>query len=292
MTPRSAPRTFGAVLLGALLAFAIGAGVVVAGLVDLPHTTTSARSAPSTATPASASLPSRSSESLAKLYRSVSDGVAYVQARTAQGVASGSGFLLDTDGHIVTNEHVVEGADAVRVRLGENGSPVDAQIVGADPNSDVAVLKIDAGSVGNAKPLAPGSSNDLQIGQSAIAIGSPFGLQGTLTTGIVSALHRQIQSPSGAVIGGAIQTDAAINPGNSGGPLLDSHGRAIGINAQIATESGTNSGVGFAIPIDTVKKVVAQIESGAIGRRQAQPQPQPVVPGPGGDAGPQILVVP
>jgi S1-C subfamily serine protease len=292
MTSRSAPGTFGAVLLGALLAFAIGAGVVVAGLVDLPHTTTSARSAPSTATPASASLPSRSSESLAKLYRNVSDGVAYVQARTAQGVASGSGFLLDADGHIVTNEHVVEGADAVRVRLGENGSPVDAQIVGADPNSDVAVLKIDAGSVGNAKPLALGSSNDLQIGQSAIAIGSPFGLQGTLTTGIVSALHRQIQSPSGAVIDGAIQTDAAINPGNSGGPLLDSHGRVIGINAQIATESGTNSGVGFAIPIDAVKKVVAQIESGAIGRRQAQAQPQPVVPGPGGDGGPQILVVP
>ena len=265
---------------------------MVAGLVDLPHTTTSARSAPSTATPASASLPSRSSESLAKLYRSVSDGVAYVQARTAQGVASGSGFLLDADGHIVTNEHVVEGADAVRVRLGGNGSPVDAQIVGANPNSDVAVLKIDAGSVGNAKPLALGSSTDLQIGQSAIAIGSPFGLQGTLTTGIVSALHRQIQSPSGAVIDGAIQTDAAINPGNSGGPLLDSHGRVIGINAQIATESGTNSGVGFAIPIDTVKKVVAQIESGAIGRRQAQPQPQPVVPGPGGDGGPPILVVP
>ena len=206
------------------------------------------------------------SDSLARLYRSVSDGVVYVQSNTGQGVASGSGFLLDTDGHIVTNEHVIAGAASVQVRIGDQGSPVDAQIVGADPNSDVAVLKVDPGAIGNAHPLSLGNSDDLQIGQSAVAIGSPFGLQGTLTSGIVSALDRQIQSPSGAAIDGAIQTDAAINPGNSGGPLLNRSGQVIGINAQIASESGTNSGVGFAIPVNTVKKIVSEIENGSLGQ--------------------------
>jgi S1-C subfamily serine protease len=128
----------------------------------------------------------------------------------------------------------------------------------------VAVLQVDPSALHGARPLPLGDSSNVQIGQSAIAIGSPFGLAGTLTTGIVSALDRQIQSPSGRVIDGAIQTDAAINPGNSGGPLLDSRGRVIGINAQIASESGTSSGVGFAIPIDTVKKVVPQIEAGTL----------------------------
>jgi putative serine protease PepD len=275
MQPRSSRRTFGALLLGALLTLAIGAGVIVSGVVHLPERTVATQPAPTAATPTPAKLSSPSSGTLSALYRSVADSVAYVQSNTAQGTASGSGFLLDTDGHIVTNEHVVEGASAVQVRLGEKGSPVDAQVVGADPNSDVAVLKIDAGAVGNAKPLALGDSSALQIGQSAVAIGSPFGLQGTLTTGIVSALHRQIQSPSGVAIDGAIQTDAAINPGNSGGPLLDTNGRVIGINAQIASESGTNSGVGFAIPIDMVKSVAAQIESGQLGQQSQQQQVDP-----------------
>jgi len=208
-----------------------------------------------------------------------------VQSTTADGVASGSGFLLDSQGHIVTNEHVIDGAQNVQVRVGEQGSPVDAQIVGADPNTDVAVLKIDQSAVGNAHPLALGNSDDLQIGESAVAIGSPFGLQGTLTSGIVSALHRQIQSPSGAAIDGAIQTDAAINPGNSGGPLLNRSGQVIGINAQIATESGTSSGVGFALPINTVKKVVSGIENGSIGQPdpgQGQQQVDPNQVGPDG----------
>ena len=269
--------TLGAFLLGGALTLTVVAGIAIAGVLDLssnkkPTTT----STPSTAARGSAvAARSATSGSLASLYRRVSSGVVYVEAATGQGTASGSGVLLDGDGHVVTNEHVVEGAQALRVRLGDHGSPVDAQLVGADPSTDVAVLKIDSGAVGSAKPLALGDSSQLQIGQTAIAIGSPFGLEGTLTTGIVSALHRQIQSPSGQTIDGAIQTDAAINPGNSGGPLLDKAGRVVGLNAQIASESGTSSGVGFAIPIDTVKKVVAGIEDGSLqGDGSAQGQQQ------------------
>jgi len=258
--------TLGAFLLGGALTLTVVAGIAIAGVLDLSSNKKSTpTSTPSTASRASAvAARSPSNGSLASLYRRVSSGVVYVEAATGQGTASGSGVLLDGDGHIVTNEHVVEGAQAVRVRLGDHGSPVDAQLVGADPSTDVALLKIDSGAVGSAKPLALGDSSQLQIGQSAIAIGSPFGLEGTLTTGIVSALHRQIQSPSGQTIDGAIQTDAAINPGNSGGPLLDTRGRVVGLNAQIASESGTSSGVGFAIPVDTVKKVVAAIEDGSL----------------------------
>jgi S1-C subfamily serine protease len=302
MKSRSGTRTFGAVLLGALVTLAVGAGVVLAGVVHLPSSgKTSTTAAPATVVPTSSSNATMGTDSLEKLYRSVSDGVVYVQSTTADGVASGSGFLLDSQGHIVTNEHVIDGAENVQVRVGEQGSPVDAQIVGADPTSDVAVLKIDQSAVGNAHPLSLGNSDDLQIGEPAVAIGSPFGLQGTLTSGIVSALHRQIQSPSGAAIDGAIQTDAAINPGNSGGPLLNRSGQVIGINAQIATESGTSSGVGFALPINTVKKVVSGIENGSIGQpnqgqgqqqvdpNQVGPDGQPLAPDQGGGGGQQVV---
>ena len=278
MKPRSARRTFGAVVLGGVVTLAVIAAIAVAGVVHLPSGKSSADSASGPVVPTSTPGSSMGSDSLAKLYRSVSDGVVYVQSTTGQGVASGSGFLLDTDGHVVTNEHVIDGAASVQVRVGDHGSPVDAQVVGADPNTDVAVLKVDSSAVGDGHPLSLGNSDDLQIGQSAVAIGSPFGLQGTLTSGIVSALDRQIQSPSGAAIDGAIQTDAAINPGNSGGPLLDRNGQVIGINAQIASESGTNSGVGFAIPINTVKKVVSEIENGSLGQPDQGGQQQQLVP--------------
>src|SRR3954468_2776092 len=304
--------TLGAFLLGGALTLAVVAGIAIAGVLDLSSNKKSnPTSAPSTASRGTAvAARSTSNGSLASLYRRVSSGVVYVEAATGQGTASGSGVLLDADGHVVTNEHVVEGAQAVRVRLGDHGSPVDAQVVGADPSTDVAVLKIDAGAVGSAKPLALGDSSQLQIGQTAVAIGSPFGLEGTLTTGIVSALHRQIQSPSGQTIDGAIQTDAAINPGNSGGPLLDKAGRVVGLNAQIASESGTNSGVGFAIPIDTVKKVVAAIEDGSLqgdagsaqDQQQISPDQQQVAPdqqqeqpglaAPEQSQGPPVIVVP
>jgi putative serine protease PepD len=304
--------TLGAFLLGGALTLTVVAGIAIAGVLDLSSNKKSTTTSTPSATSRGSAVAARSttSGSLASLYRRVSSGVVYVEAATGQGTASGSGVLLDGDGHVVTNEHVVEGAQAVRVRLGDHGSPVDAQVVGADPSTDVAVLKIDAGAVGSAKPLALGDSSQLQIGQSAVAIGSPFGLEGTLTTGIVSALHRQIQSPSGQTIDGAIQTDAAINPGNSGGPLLDKAGRVVGLNAQIASESGTSSGVGFAIPIDTVKKVVAAIEDGLLqgdagsaqdqqqispDQQQVAPdqqQEQPALAAPEQSQGPPVIVVP
>jgi putative serine protease PepD len=173
-----------------------------------------------------------------------------------QSTATGSGFVIDGQGHIVTNQHVVAGADSATVRFA-NGDEAQAKVVGTDPSTDVAVLELQ--SHRNVTPLPLGSSSSLQVGQPVAAIGSPFGLEGTLTSGIVSGLDRDIQSPNGFTISGAIQTDAALNHGNSGGPLLDSSGRAIGITSQIESESGGNVGIGYAVPIDTVKKVAAQL---------------------------------
>jgi putative serine protease PepD len=173
--------------------------------------------------------------------------------------ATGSGFVIDRDGHVVTNQHVVDGADSVSVRF-HDGNEVEARVVGTDPSTDVALLQLEADV--DVDPLPLGSSAALDIGDAVVAIGSPFGLEGTVTTGIVSALDRQLRAPDGFTIDGAIQTDAALNQGNSGGPLLDARGRVIGVNSQIASESGGNDGIGYAIPIDTVKDVVSQLEEG------------------------------
>jgi putative serine protease PepD len=172
--------------------------------------------------------------------------------------------VLDKAGHIVTNDHVVEDFNTFSVRIGKDSKPIPAQLVGKDPSSDLAVLKIDPSKVsGGLKPLVLGDSNTLEPGDQAIAIGSPFGLEGTVTTGIVSALGRTITAPNGFPIANAVQTDAAINPGNSGGPLLDAKGRVIGVNSQIKTDNGgDNSGVGFAVPVSTIKQIVPQIQSG------------------------------
>jgi putative serine protease PepD len=204
--------------------------------------------------------------------RPAADGsVADIYAKTASGVAfinngnggSGSGFLIDDQGHVVTNEHVVEGATEFTVHFGEDGDALPARLVGKDASSDLAVLEVDTGKIpSEAKPLDLASSSDLRPGDVAIAIGSPFGLEGTVTTGIISALNRDIDSPNGFQITGVLQTDAAINPGNSGGPLLDADGRVIGVNSQIASSSRQSSGVGFAVPVDTVKNVVPQLIKG------------------------------
>jgi putative serine protease PepD len=153
---------------------------------------------------------------------------------------------------------VVEGSSKFIVRFGEDGEALDAKLVGVDRSTDLAVLEVDPKKISaETKPLELASSSELRPGDTAIAIGSPFGLQGTVTSGIVSALGREIKAPNNFTISGVIQTDAAINPGNSGGPLLDDEGRVIGINSQIATNgSDSNSGVGFAVPIDTVKQVL------------------------------------
>ena len=170
---------------------------------------------------------------------------------------SGSGFVWDKKGHIVTNYHVIAGASIAKVKL-HNGKSYTASLVGVYPRRDIAVLKIDAPS-SELKPVKVGSSSNLKVGQSVYAIGNPFGLDWTMTKGIVSALNRKVPSQDGVLMSGAIQTDAAINPGNSGGVMLDSSGRVIGVNSVIYSPSGGSVGIGFAIPIDLVKRVVEKL---------------------------------
>lgn len=170
---------------------------------------------------------------------------------------SGSGFIWDARGHVVTNNHVIEDTTGALVRLAD-GRAFPARLVGAAPEHDLAVLRIEAGAE-KPLPLAVGVSETLRVGQSVFAIGNPFGLDWTLTTGIVSALGRELPGERGRMIRGLIQTDAAINPGNSGGPLLDSAGRLIGVNTAIYSPSGSSAGIGFAVPVDTVNRVVPQV---------------------------------
>jgi len=209
-----------------------------------------------------------------QIYKKDSPGVAFVRAEVVQqsqspfdlfpqrqrGTATGSGFVIDSSGDILTNAHVVEGATKVTVDLGAKA--YDATIVGRDTSSDVALLKVKADKSA-LHPLDLGDSSQLHVGDPVVAIGNPFGLDRTVTTGIVSALQRKIEAPNGFTIEHVIQTDAAINPGNSGGPLIDSRGRVVGINSQIATAGGNNGniGIGFAVPINTAKKIADQIKS-------------------------------
>ncbi len=189
---------------------------------------------------------------------------------------TGSGFVWDGDGHIITNYHVIQGADRAQVTLGDR-TTWKAELVGIAPEKDLAVLKIDA-PADKLVPIPVGKSDNLRVGQSVYAIGNPFGLDQTLTTGIVSALGREIESVSGAPIRDVIQTDAAINPGNSGGPLLDSSGRLIGVNTAIYSPSGASAGIGFSIPVDAVSWVIPEliaygkIKRPSLGVELARPQ--------------------
>jgi len=193
----------------------------------------------------------RGTNAVGEIYKRTNDGVVFVQADSG---ASGSGFVIDDEGHILTNAHVVAGADRIEVKIGDSEDTVKAELIGDDPSSDVALLDVDADAA-SLHPLEMGEPSSLEVGDPVVAIGNPFGLDRTVTSGIVSALQREIQAPNGFSISDVIQTDAAINPGNSGGPLLDGSGRVIGINSQIASQSGGNDGVGFAVPIDTASKV-------------------------------------
>ena len=175
----------------------------------------------------------------------------------AMPAGAGSGFLWDREGHVVTNFHVVQGGDAFLVTLKDH-TALQAVLVGAEPRKDIAVLKVQAPAA-KLRPIPVGSSENLQVGQSALAIGNPFGLDNTLTTGVVSALGRQVQGIGGVAIRDMIQTDAAINPGNSGGPLLDSGGRLIGMNTIIYSRSGSSAGIGFAVPVSFIKRIVPQL---------------------------------
>ncbi len=170
---------------------------------------------------------------------------------------TGSGVIWDERGHVVTNQHVIEGVQGAHVRMSDQRN-YDAVLVGASPEYDLAVLRIDAPSA-KLRAVALGTSRDLRVGQKVLAIGNPFGLDYTLTTGVISALNRTIPAESGGTIEHLIQTDAAINPGNSGGPLIDSAGRLIGINTAIFSPSGSSAGIGFAVPVDTVNRIVPQL---------------------------------
>jgi S1-C subfamily serine protease len=173
---------------------------------------------------------------------------------------AGSGFIWNSEGYIVTNFHVIQNAQAARVTLSDH-STLQASLVGVEPDKDIAVLKVDAPS-SKLTPIPLGSSKDLRVGQRVYAIGNPFGFDHTLTTGIISGLGREIKSVTERPIQGVIQTDAAINPGNSGGPLLDSAGRLIGMNTAIISPSGAYSGIGFAVPVDTINRIVPQLLKG------------------------------
>jgi S1-C subfamily serine protease len=219
-----------------------------------PTRLTDAETAASTTTSTGAQL------TLEEIYKADARGVVSVITTTANGVEQGSGIVLDTSGYILTNQHVVEGQRSVRVSF-SNHDNVKAKVIGTDASTDLAVLKVDL-PASALHPLPLGESSTVQVGDAVVAIGNPFGLDRTLTAGIISAVHREISAPNNFAIRDALQTDAAINHGNSGGPLIDRSGAVIGINAQLPSNSQVNGnvGVGFAIPIDVAKTVIPQLE--------------------------------
>jgi len=266
-------------LLVGLVSVVLGAGAAV-GIVegfDLGggHTSTVVEEAPLAAHDDTSSS-GDSGLTARDIYRRDAPGVVYIKAQVVQrtqspfdfglpqeqqGTATGSGFVIDKDGTILTNAHVINGASKVTVQFA-NKQQVDAKVLGKDESTDLALLKVDPTNL-KLVPLALGTSKTVQVGDPAVAIGNPFGLERTLTTGVISAVHRPIQAPNGFQIDDAIQTDAPINPGNSGGPLIDATGKVIGINSQIETGgSGSNGniGIGFAVPIDTAKRYIPQLK--------------------------------
>jgi S1-C subfamily serine protease len=261
-------------VLGGVVVLVLGAVLIATGLIDTGNTKTVIRQTPVAVPSTGASDSSKASGlTIEQIYKRDSPGVAFVQAKVTQqtsspfgfpseqqGVSTGSGFVIDKKGDIVTNSHVVNGASQITVRFG-NGRDIKATLVGKDVSTDLALLHIDP-SAAKLHPLPLGDSSKVSVGDPAIAIGNPFGFDRTVTSGIVSALQRQIDAPNNFTINNVIQTDAAINPGNSGGPLLNAEGQVIGINSQIATGGNGNGnvGIGFAIPINTVKAAIPQLE--------------------------------
>jgi putative serine protease PepD len=247
-----------ALVLVGTLALGAGAGAVAFSVAHSSPTKTVVRQVA-----VRSSEPTADSSALTpgQIYKQAYQGVVEITVSTPQQTptgnqeaqAQGSGFVIDSDGHIVTNDHVVENADSVSVRFW-NGNTYDASVVGTDPSTDLAVIKVDAPS-SILHPVSLGDSSSVQVGDPVVAIGSPFGLEETVTSGIVSALHRQIEALNQFTINDTIQTDAAINHGNSGGPLFNAAGQVIGVNSQIAGQTGANVGIGFSIPSDTVRSI-------------------------------------
>jgi len=263
-------NSFGSAVIGGAIVAAFGWIAISAGWIE-------AEQADPARIPAAMTAPAASQDGddgnlVNEIYRRDGRGVAFISADVpveeglspfgipqGGGTASGSGFLIDTEGHIITNSHVVEGAERIEVTLGASEDSHEAETIGVDPATDIALIKVDAQEE-KLHPLELGDSSKVEVGDPVVAIGNPFGLDRTVTSGIVSALQRQIQAPNGFSISRVIQTDAAINPGNSGGPLIDESGRVIGINSQIQTDgSRGNLGIGFAVPINTARQVVEQL---------------------------------
>jgi len=217
-----------------------------------------------------------------QIYQKHAGGVVEIQAtfpgsydmfgqQTGGGQALGTGFVVSTDGYILTNAHVVsESGQAVSTVVvtfkgdGAQGVQVEGTVLGADESTDVALIKVDPSQTPELQPIALGDSSKVTVGEQVVAIGNPLGLDFSLSSGVVSATNRELQSPNGATISGGIQTDAAINSGNSGGPLIDAKGQVIGINEQIASQGGGNEGIGFAVPINTAVQVMEQIKAGTL----------------------------
>jgi S1-C subfamily serine protease len=274
---RSFIPTFLAGALGGLLVLVLGATLIATDVIDTGDETTRVVARDSIPTRVSGDdAGGEEGRTVADIYKQEGAGVVFVVAEQQSassdspfgtpdgggGSATGSGFVVDREGTIITNAHVVGEADKVQVRFEEDGEMVDADVVGTDPSTDVAVLKIDPDDA-DLQPLPLGDSTGTQVGDAVVAIGNPFGYTRSVTTGIVSAKQRQIEAPNGFSIENVIQTDAAINPGNSGGPLLDADGRVIGINSQIATGGSQGSvGIGFAVPINTVKELLPSLKQG------------------------------
>jgi S1-C subfamily serine protease len=259
-------------LLGGLIVLVLGAVLISTDVIDTGDSQTVVQSQSPMTQPTSDEGDGRT---VHDIYAEEGRGVAFVRAKGVssdesspfgvpqEGEATGSGFVVDKDGTILTNAHVVDGADEVTVSFEEGGEEIDAEVKGVDTSSDLAALKIDPSDVENLAVLPLGDSSKAEVGDPVVAIGNPFGYSRTVTTGIVSGLQREITAPDGFQISNVIQTDASINPGNSGGPLLDAQGRVIGINSQIATGGGQGSvGIGFAVPVNTAKKLLPQLREG------------------------------
>ncbi len=281
-TSRFLPAAAGGVTGAALCVGALAIG----GVFDEPPAQVVTAASPAASAPAVRAAPAVAG-SLAALYEKTSPSVVEIRARgggsdrpgapsrapgsgpdpapgSSPDIATGSGFVVDADGTIVTNAHVIGASKDVTVRFDENDEPVKAEVLGIDPSTDVAALKIDPEAAGGRiVPLPLAKAGDVNVGDTVLAIGNPFGLERTATAGIISATGRQIESPNGFSIPGAIQTDAPINPGNSGGPLIDGEGHVVGVNSQILTGGARgNVGIGFAVPATTVAEVLPDLEAG------------------------------
>lgn len=277
--PRSLMRTpFAAALLGGAVVAVFGWIAIAAGWIQSEGGSTTTVAAP-LAAPVVSKSGKDEGNVVNQIYKADGNGVAFIESEIpaqesstlspfgepeteSGGTATGSGFVIDSSGHILTNNHVIEGASKISVKLGASNKTYTAKVVGADPASDLALIEVNAPAA-ELHPLTLGHSSAVEVGDPVVAIGNPFGLDRTVTSGIVSALQRQIQAPNGFSIDNVIQTDAAINPGNSGGPLINAEGEVIGINSQIETGGGSNGnvGIGFAIPIDTARSEIHQLET-------------------------------